>query len=79
MEITLRKLKLIREALSYGMMFSKDEAETAEFAMLLIEIDGDILRKIEHDKKKSEHDKMGCPFNYCGNVPKCKGKCEYSN
>lgn len=51
----------------------------AEFALLKIDIDEAIIRKKYADEKKAEHDKMGCPFNYCDSNPKCEGKCRYAS
>jgi hypothetical protein len=42
MEFKKSKLKLIKDALSYAVMFSRSESETAEFALLLVEVVGGI-------------------------------------
>jgi hypothetical protein len=79
MELTWSQLLLAQQALGYAVMYAKTEHETAEFALLKIDIDEAIIRKKYADEKKTEHDKMGCPFNYCDSKPKCEGKCRYAS
>lgn len=79
MELTWSQLLLTQQALGYAVMYAKTEHETAEFALLKIDIDEAIIRKKYADEKKAEHDKMGCPFNYCDSNPKCEGKCRYAS
>ncbi len=50
MELTKRELEFIKQALGYGLVFSKDEAETAEFGMLLVKFEGEIVRKSQEKK-----------------------------
>ena len=78
MELTKNKLLTMQQALGYAVMYAKTEHETAEFALLKLDIDGALIRKEAAENLKSEHDKMGCPFMYCDNNPKCAGKCKYS-
>lgn len=39
MQIRKHKLRVVREALSYAVMYAKTEAETAEFALMLIDVE----------------------------------------
>jgi len=78
MKLTWSQLLTAQQALAYAVMYAKTEHETAEFALLKLDIDEAIIRK----KIYKEHDKMGCPcvpFNYCDSIPKCEGKCRYAN
>ena len=79
MELKKSKLLLVKDALIYGTMFSKSESETAEFALLLVEVTG----KIEEEKQQEKYVETlksldGCPFHYCDRNPKCDGKCRYA-
>jgi len=78
MELTWSQLLLSQQALGYAVMYAKTEHETAEFALLKIDIDEAIIRKKYADEKQKEHDKMGCPFKYCDSNPPCEGKCRYA-
>jgi len=77
-KLSNHEVKQLGQALSYAVIYAKTEEETSEFAMLKIKVEGEILRREESVKRKAEHDKMGCPFQYCDSNPKCKGKCRYS-
>lgn len=79
MELTWKQLLLAQQALGYAVIYAKTEQETAEFALLKIDIDEAIIRKNYADLEKAKHDKMGCPFNYCDSNPKCEGKCRYAS
>lgn len=79
MELTKRQLLTAQQALGYAVMYAKTESETAEFALLKLDIDGAIIRQQEAARIKLEHEKMNCPFNYCDSNPKCNGKCRYSH
>ena len=77
MKLTKRQLQVIQQALGYAVMYAKTESETAEFALMKLDVEKQIrvLEKVErHDL---EHDKIGCPFNYCANNPPCIGKCRH--
>ena len=78
MKLTWSQLLTAGQALGYAVMYAKTEHETAEFALLKVDIDKAIIRQKFHDERKAEHDKMGCPFKYCDSNPKCIGKCRYS-
>lgn len=78
MELTWSQLLTAQQALGYAVMYAKTEHETAEFALLKLDIDEAIIRKKVYQEKQADHDKMGCPFMYCDRSPKCEGKCRYS-
>lgn len=63
MELTKREMQIAKEALGYGVMFSNNEAETAEFAMLKIKIESEILKQEQNNIPEF------CPV--CGR--KCSG------
>lgn len=75
MELFNHELNMLYQALGYAVMHAHTESETAEFAMLQLKVHGEILKKEESAKRKTEHDKMGCVFNYCSQNPKCEGTC----
>lgn len=79
MELTWSQLLTAQQALGYAVMYAKTEHETAEFALLKLDIDGAIIRKKVYQEQQKEHDKMGCPFKYCDSNPKCEGKCRYAS
>ena len=79
MELNWSRLLIAQQALGYAVMYAKTEHETAEFALLKLDIDEAIIRKKAIKEIQKEHDKMGCPFNYCDSNPKCKGKCRYAS
>lgn len=76
MELTLNELSLVKEALGYGLLFSKSEAETAEFALLKMKVE----KNLKNDKagKPVSTSLDGCPFHYCDKKPKCEGNCRYN-
>lgn len=83
MEFNKRKLDIIIQALGYGTMFAKTEAETAEFALLKLEIEKTILVDGIPSSQvvtglPSSTSLDGCPFHYCDKNPKCEIKCRYS-
>ena len=51
MIIEKTKLKLVREALSYGLMFSNSEGETIEFTYLLMDVEAAIAEEKEEMDK----------------------------
>ncbi len=79
MKITKSQLLTAQQAVGYAVMFAKTEHETAEFALLKLDIDGAIIRQDEIEKQIAKHEKMGCPFHYCDSNPKCEGKCRYAS
>jgi hypothetical protein len=79
MDLSKRQLLTAQQALGYAIMYAKTEHETAEFALLKLDIDGMLIRQEAAEQQKKEHDKMGCPFHYCDSNPKCEGKCRYAN
>lgn len=79
MKLTWSQLLTAQQALAYAVIYAKTEHETAEFALLKLDIDEAIIRKKVYQETQNEHDKMGCPFNYCDSNPKCEGKCRYAN
>jgi hypothetical protein len=78
MELNKKQLFTIQQALGYAVMYAQTEHETAEFALIKLDIDEAIIRKKELENYKEEHSKMGCPFQYCDSNPKCEVKCHYS-
>ena len=77
MNLTRSQLLIAQQALGYAVMYAKTESETAEFALLKLDIDGAIIRQ---DEAKRIHGSLdGCPFKYCDSNPKCVGKCRYDN
>ena len=79
MELNWSRLLIAQQALGYAVMYAKTEHETAEFALLKLDIDEAIIRQKVYSEQQSEHDKMGCPFKYCDSSPKCEGKCRYAS
>jgi formate dehydrogenase maturation protein FdhE len=79
MELTKRQLLTAQQAVGYAVMYAKTESETAEFALLKLDIDGALIRIEASEQKKAEHDKMDCPFNYCDSNPKCQNICHHSS
>ena len=78
MDLSKRQLLTAQQALGYAVMYAKTEHETAEFALLKLDIDGMLIRQAAAEQREKEHEKMGCPFNYCDSNPKCEGKCHYA-
>ncbi|RKD18999.1 hypothetical protein BCY91_14070 [Pelobium manganitolerans] len=89
MELTLNELSLVKEALGYGLLFSKSEAETAEFALLKMKVEknlfNDFMNTGQHLRSQvatglpASTSLDGCPFHYCDKKPFCEGKCRYNN
>lgn len=56
---------LLKEALGYGVMFSQSESQTAEFAMLKIEVESDLLRKpfvpVKRTRPELDPKEQWCP------------------
>jgi hypothetical protein len=62
--------------LQYAVISAKTESETAEFGLLLLEVQSGIESEKEWEKRKKEMSSLdGCPFCYCDSVPKCESKC----
>lgn len=78
MNLSKRQLLTAQQALGYAVMYAKTERETAEFALLKLDIDGALICKEVAEQREKEQEKMRCPFKYCDNKPKCEGKCRYS-
>lgn len=78
MDLSKRQLLTAQQALGYAVMYAKTEHETAEFALLKLDIDGMLIRQEAAEQKEKEQEKMGCPFKYCDSNPKCEGKCRYA-
>lgn len=78
-ELSEHELHQLGQALSYAIINAKTESETAEFAMLKVKIEGEIVR---HRELKNYIDTIKslevCPFKYCDSNPKCTGKCRYA-
>lgn len=75
LELFQHELKMLEQALGYAVMYAKTEEETAEFAMLKLKVDKEILVQNQLAEKKSQHRKMNCPYQYCSQNPKCEGTC----
>lgn len=78
MDLSKRQLLTAQQALGYAVMYAKTERETAEFALLKLDIDGMLIRQDAAEQREKEQEKMGCPFKYCDSNPKCEGKCRYA-
>lgn len=79
MDLSKNQMLKVQQALGYAVMFAKTEQETAEFALLKIDIDEALIRQYEAEKRQIIQDAMDCPFKYCDSKPKCEGKCRYAN
>ena len=79
MEISKRQLLLMQQAIGYAVMYAKTEHETAEFALLKLDIDGMLIRMKAAEHRQRNHENKGCPFNYCDSTPECEGKCRYAS
>ena len=79
MDLSKNQMLKVQQALGYAVMFAKTEQETAEFALLKIDVDEALIRQDEAEKRQIIQDAMGCPFRYCDSKPKCEGKCRYAN
>lgn len=79
------KLELVKDALQYGVLYSQNEAETAEFALLLIDVQGLINKEaangqhIYHDYllKEMKALKIGESFNKVEFLIKYRGDTDY--
>ena len=56
MTLTKSQIATAQQALGYAVMYAKTEYETAEFALLKLDIDGAIIRQVELEKQQSRHD-----------------------
>ena len=78
MEFKKSKLETIKNALQYAVLNAKTESETAEFALLLSDVQSAIVQELEKEKTIETLKSLeGCPFVYCDSNPKCDGKCKY--
>ncbi len=76
MKFSIDELKLIAESLKYGVGYSRSESETAEFALLLVKLEGGIVAAKQSAERVEKLKSLpGCVFHYCPNRPKCEGKC----
>ena len=79
MKFEKSKLETIKNALQYAVISAKTESETAEFGLLLLEVQSGIESEKEWEKRKKEMSSLdGCPFCYCDSIPKCESKCRYA-
>lgn len=79
MKIEKSKLQTIEQALQIAVMYAKTESYTAEFALLLLDVQSAIIQEAEQDKRIEALKSLeGCPFHYCDSNPKCDGKCIYA-
>lgn len=51
MELKKHRLKIVRDALSYAVMFARTEGETAEFALTLMDVETAIMEEQEEEQK----------------------------
>ena len=79
MKLTKRQLITAQQAFGYAVMYAKTESETAEFALLKMDIEKELIKSEQLEAQQAEHDTMGCVFNYCSQNPKCEGKCYLAN
>ena len=77
-KLSNHEVKALGQALSYAVIYAKTEEETAEFAMLKVKVEGEIVRREESKRLADEHSFLGCPFKYCDSEPKCEGNCRYA-
>ena len=79
METKKQKLELVKNALQYAVLNARTESETAEFALLLLDVQSAIVREAEQEKHVETLKSLDkCPFHYCDSNPKCEGKCRYA-
>lgn len=78
MEISKRQLLTMQQAIGYAIMYAKTEQETAQFALLKLDIDGMLILQEVFEDREKEQEKLGCPFKYCDSNPKCVGKCHHN-
>ena len=79
MNLSKNQMLKVQQAVGYAVMYARTEHETAEFALLKIDIDEALIRQNALEMQQSIHDKMGCPFMYCDSKIKCVGKCRHAN
>lgn len=80
MDIKKSKLETVKNALQYAVLNARTEAEEAEFALLLIEVQTTIVEEDELEKRIAPFRSLpNCPFVYCDSSPKCEGKCRHDN
>lgn len=78
MEFNKSKLETIKSALMYAVMYAKTEQETAEFSIMLVDVEGKIAEEAETEARVKQYESLpGCVFKYCGYQPKCEGKCTH--
>jgi len=78
MKLNKKQLLIAQQAMGYAIMYAKTEIETAEFALLKLDIDGSLIRMASESQRKLKHDRMDCPFQYCDSNPPCDDKCRYT-
>jgi tRNA(Ile2) C34 agmatinyltransferase TiaS len=71
MEFTKEKLQKIKQALQYALIFAQTEAESAEFAILLVEIETGLTVEIENDGNYPLCPDCGKPMLATGCCPDC--------
>lgn len=80
MKLEKHKLETVKNALQYAVMSAKTESETAEYALLLLDVQTAIVEEKERDIRLEKLKSLeGCVFHYCDSNPKCEGKCRYDN
>lgn len=76
MEFKNEKLQLIKSAIMYAIMYAKTEAETAEFSLMLVDIEVGIAEDEQTEERIEKLKSLqGCVWKYCAYSPKCEGKC----
>lgn len=78
MKIEKSRLVTVKNALQYAALYAKTQSETAEFAIMCVEVESAILKEKETEAMIAEQRRKGCVFNYCDSMPSCKDKCKYS-
>lgn len=77
MQFSKSKLKTIRDAVQYAVMYAKTESETAEFALLLPEIETAIVQEQQKEERLEKLKPLeGCVFKYCAYNPRCVNVCQ---
>ncbi|MEO9474140.1 MAG: hypothetical protein ABJG41_01355 [Cyclobacteriaceae bacterium] len=54
MNLSEREKRLLREALSYAVMFSRSESQTAEFALLKVKLEKEASSNSQRPKSNSQ-------------------------
>lgn len=76
MKFKKSNLVIVRNALQYAVVNAKSEQESAEFALLLLDVETSIIEEAEKEKRLEKLKSLeGCIFKYCAYSPKCEGKC----